>query len=320
MAKGKELKLKPSQTQRLIDLYASSKPRKEVQEILSKEFNCGERTVRALAKKLNINILSSSVPDDKIMVYDIETSRITANLWWTGKQYVDYKKVTSEPKIISISWKWLGENKVHALTWDSEHCDKKMLEKFLPEYNKSLMVIGQNNNSFDNKWIATRAAKHKLHVNQYVKSFDIYRMAKSKFRLISYSMDYMAMFFGLTPKQSHEGIKMWEMVENGTKKEQKEYLKKMVDYNKGDIVTTEELYLTLQPYFKNVTNVGTKKGLPKWACPITGSLNVKLQNTIFTAMGTIQRVLYCEDSGHQYKVSNKTYQDYLQRAMTKHYE
>jgi len=97
MAKGKELKLKPSQTQRLIDLYASSKPRKEVQEILSKEFNCGERTVRALAKKLNINILSSSVPDDKIMVYDIETSRITANLWWTGKQYVDYKKVTSEP-------------------------------------------------------------------------------------------------------------------------------------------------------------------------------------------------------------------------------
>ena len=316
----KNIKLSKSQTQRLIDLYQSSKSKKEVQKILSEEFDCAERTIRDHAKRLNLNQISSNISNDKIMVYDIETSRVTADLWWTGKQYVNYKQISSEPKIISISWKWLGDDKVHALTWDKNHCDKSMLEKFLPEYNKALMVIGQNNNMFDNKWIKTRAAKHRIHVNRFVKSFDIYRMAKSTFRLISYSMDYMAMYFGLTPKQSHEGILMWEMVEKGTAKQQKEYLKKMVDYNVGDIVTTEELYLTLQPYFNNQTNVAVKKGLPKWACPVSGSLNVKLQNTIYSSMGTIQRILYCEESKQQFKVSNKTYQDFLQRASTKYWE
>jgi hypothetical protein len=87
----------------------------------------------------------------------------------------------------------------------------------------------------------------------------------------------------------------------------------MVRYNKGDIVTTEELYLTLRPYFSTPTNKAVSSGLPKWACPVSGSRNVKLLNTLFTEMGTVQRVLYCKDSDHQYKVSNKTFMDFLMR-------
>ncbi len=312
--------LTKAQKQRLIDLYASTMPRKKVQEILSKEFDCTIRHVRKLANDLNVGTKWENTPNDKMLVYDIETSRVKAQLWWTGKQYVNYKQVTSEPKIISISWKWVGEDKIYSATWDKNHCDKKMIEEFLKYYNNASMVIGQNNNQFDNKWIQTRAAKHGLFVDRFVKSLDIYRLAKRQFRLISYSMDYMAQYFGLTPKQEHEGIIMWEMVENGTKEQQKEYLKKMVEYNKGDIVTTEELYLTLRPYFRTFTNKARESGLPRWACPISGSKNVKLQKTIFTEMGTVQRILYCPDSDHQFKVSNKTYQDFLERAMTKHYE
>ena len=195
-----------------------------------------------------------------------------------------------------------------------------MLASFLKEYNRASVVVGQNNNSFDNKWINTRAAYHRLGVDRFVKSFDIYRMAKRYFRLPSFSMAYMAKYFGLTLKQSHEGIHMWDMVEYGTKEEQKEYLQKMVDYNKGDIVTTEELYLTLKPYFASVTNNAVAKGLPKWCCPITGSRDVKLKKTIFTEMGTVQRILYCEESKHQYKVNNKTFMDFLQRNMNANFE
>lgn len=310
----KNLKLNKSQKQRFIDLYSSSKSKQEVQQILAEEIGCTVRTVRNLAKKMNLHSVWQNTPNDKVLVYDIETSRLSADLWWTGKQYVNYKQVTKDPKIISISWKWIGDDKVHSDTWDKNQCDKAMLEKFLQAYNNASFVIGQNNDMFDNKWIKTRAAKHRLMVNRFVKSLDIYKLAKSNFRLISYSMDYMAKFFGLTPKQSHEGIIMWEKVEKGTQKEQKEYLKKMVEYNKGDIVTTEELYLTLRPYFKTVTNKAVESGLPKWACPVSGSKNVKLYKTIFTEMGTVQRILYCEESQHQYKVSNKTYMNYLERG------
>jgi uncharacterized protein YprB with RNaseH-like and TPR domain len=313
-------KLTKKQRKSIIDYYSTSKPRKQVQEELSELLNVSERTVRSYAKALGVNQIHSQVSNDRVMVYDIETSRVEASLWWTGKQYVNYKTLRGEPKIISISWKWVGEDEVHALTWDSKHSDEKMIKKFLKEYNKAYMVIGQNNDRFDNKWIKTRAAKYGFFVNRFIKSFDIYKHAKRHFRLPSYSMDYMSKYFGLTPKQSHEGIIMWEMCEYGTKEEQKEYLDKMVQYNKGDIVTTEELYLTLRPYFSTPTNKAVSNGLPKWCCPVSGSRNVKLLNTLFTEMGTVQRVLYCADSDHQYKVSNKTFMDFLQRNMNANFE
>jgi len=301
--------------QLIIDQYSSNKSRKKIQEELSQFLNVTERTIRRYAKELFLSIKQSNVVDEKIMVYDIETSRTEATVWWTGKQYINHKQLRTEPKIISVAWKWVGEDVVKSLTWDENHCDKKMLEKFLKQYNKASMVIGQNNNSFDNKWINTRAAKHKLRVDRYVKSFDIYRMAKRYFRLPSFSMAYMAKYFGLTLKQSHEGMHMWDMIEYGSKADQKEYLGKMVDYNKGDIVTTEELYMTLKPYFGSVTNNAVKQGLAKWACPVSGSVDVKLLKTIFTEQGTVQRILYCEGSKHQYKVSNKSYMDFLQRKI-----
>jgi uncharacterized protein YprB with RNaseH-like and TPR domain len=301
--------------QLIIDQYSSNKPRKKVQKELSEFLNVTKRTIRNYARELNLSIKASEIVNDRVMVYDIETSRVKADLWWSGKQYVRHEQIRTEAKIISIAWKWVGEDKVHHLTWDKNHCDKKMVQEFLKSYNKASMIIGQNNNSFDNKWINTRAAKHKLFVDRYVKSFDIYRMAKRYFRLPSYSMAYMAKYFGLTLKQSHEGLHMWDMIEYGNKEEQKEYLDKMVDYNKGDIVTTEELYVTLKQYFGSVTNNAIKQGLPKWGCPVSGSLDVKLLKTIFTEQGTVQRILYCEESKHQYKVSNKSYMDFLQRRM-----
>ncbi|MCB0446140.1 MAG: ribonuclease H-like domain-containing protein, partial [Gelidibacter sp.] len=273
-------------------------PKSKAQEILAKEFGVTTRTIRRIAKEMGLNVVYSNVKEDKIMVYDIETSRVNAKVFWTGKQYINHSKLTTEAKIISIAWKWVGADKVHSLTWDKDHCDKKMLTKFLKEYNKASMVIGQNNDNFDNKWINTRAAKHRLHVSRFVKSYDIYKMAKKYFRLPSFSMAYMAKYFGLTLKQSHEGLFMWDMIEDGDDSQQKEYLQKMVNYNIGDIVTTEELYLTLKTYFGTVTNKAVSLGLPKWCCPVSGSDNVKLLKTIFTEQGTVQRILFCEDSRH----------------------
>ena len=312
--------LSKKDAQYIVDLYSSDRQRKDVEKELSEFLDVSERTVRNYAKSLGLTFNQENVENEKIMVYDIETSRVKADVWSTGKQYINHKQLRSNTTIISIAWKWLGADEVYYLTWDKNHCDKEMMTTFLTQYNKASMIIGQNNNSFDNKLINTRAAFHKLHVDRYVKSFDIYRMAKRYFRLPSFSMAYMAQYFGLTLKQSHEGIFMWEMIEYGNEAEQAEYLDKMVEYNKGDIVTTEELYLTLKPYFASVTNKAVQSGLPKWGCPVSGSLNVKLLKTIFTEAGTVQRILYCDESKHQYKVNNKTYMDFLQRSMTKHHE
>ena len=129
-------RLNKKQKQRLVDLYSSSLPKKEVQEILAKEFNCSIRQIRRFARDFGLNVMHKNIVEDKIMVYDIETSRIESKVWQTGKQYINYKQLRGETTIVSISWKWIGEDKVHHLTWDKNHCDEEMVTKFVKEYNR----------------------------------------------------------------------------------------------------------------------------------------------------------------------------------------
>ena len=243
----------------------------------------------------------------RVMIYDIETSRVTAKIWSTGKQYINHKQLKSETTIISISWKWLGEDKIHALTWDKDHCDKEMMTEFLVEYNSADMLIGQNSDNFDNKLINARAMKHRLDVNVHIKSFDILKQTRRLFRLPSYSMDYVTKYLGVTHKQTHEGILMWDMIEEGTPTEQAEYLQKMVDYNVGDIVATEAMYVTLRKYMGHKVHFGVLDGKDKFTSPSDGTDDIFLLKATSTTGGALQYVMQSHTDGVQFKLSNRNY-------------
>jgi len=288
-------------------LYKDKNVSKEkAQGILSGIFNVSERTIRRWANNLGLNMLNDNTKA-KVMVYDIETSRTKAWVWWTGKQYVGHHQLIDEPKVITVSWKWLGESKIHYLTWDKNHCDKKLMKKFLVHYNKADMVIGYNNDRFDNRWINARAMKYNLDVNVNVKSFDIMKEEKRVFRVPSYSMAYMSKYSNVVHKQGHEGLHMWNMIQTGTKAEQKEYLQKMVEYNMGDIAATEELYFRLRRYFKQQLHFGVMAGGEKYTCPECGGTDVSLYKTTFTAAGTMQHIMKCNVDNVQYKISRRDY-------------
>lgn len=297
--------------------YGSSKrtlTRDEIQDMLSDHFDVSKRTIREWANKMGLGLMPSNIVDPtKILIYDIETSRVEAKLFWTGKTYINYKQIRGEPKIISVSYRWLGEEEVHHLTWDTKtHSDEKLMEQFLEVYNEADMVVGYNNHNFDDRWINARAMKYGLFVNVFVKSFDIIKQSKRLFRLLSYSMDYLAAFMGVTLKQSHEGIIMWDKIEDGTPEEQAEYLEKMIEYNIGDIVTTEEIFLKLRKYMGHKINVSTYEGGEKYGCPHCGGLNVELFKVTSTPAGTLQYIMLCKDDDVQYKISQREYNRYLQ--------
>ena len=305
-------KLTETEKDIIIQLYESDKSRDEVQDIISDRYNISKRSVRNWARKLEVGQMSKNITDpSRIMIYDIETCRVRAWVWWTGKGYTNHKSLIDEPKIITISWKWLGEDQIYYVTWDKNHCDKKLMVDFLKEYNKADMVIGYNNDSFDNRWINARAMKHNLDVNIHVKSYDIMKEEKKVFRVPSYSMAYMSKYSSVILKQGHEGIKMWEMIQTGTAEEQAEYLEKMVIYNIGDIAATEELYLRLRKYFGHRTHLGVLKGGERFSSPDTGSLNVELYRRQATPSGTIQIVMIDKDTGVKYKISNRQYMSFL---------
>lgn len=291
-------------------VYKESESRKRAQSKLAMMFNVTERTIRTWVKNIGI-VGDDNISPAKILIYDIETGRVPAMVWWTGKQYVGHQQLMEEPKIITIAYKWLGEDNVYHLTWDKNQSDKDMITKFMKVYNKADMVIGQNNDRFDNRWVNARAMKYDLEVNTLVRSFDIMKETKRLFRLPSYSMSYITKFLGVEIKLQHEGVVMWDKIQFGTKEEQVEYLQKMVDYNRQDIVATEDMYLSLRKYMGNKVHFGVLNGEPKFTCPNCGSYNVKLHSTQVTPAGTVQRVMVCKEDGVKYKITNKTYMEYL---------
>jgi hypothetical protein len=250
----------------------------------------------------------------KVLIYDIETSLVEFNGWWTGKQYVGHDQLMSEPRIITISYKWLNSDKVHVLTWDKKQCDKKLMKEFLEIYNSADMVIGQNNDRFDNRFINARAMKYNLDVNTYIKSFDIMKQTKNLFRLPSYSMAYITKFLGIAGKLQHTGISMWRTIQYGTHEESAKALQLMSDYNAQDVLATEEMYLKLRKYMGNITHLGVLSGESKISCPNCGGDDISLYKTNVTSSGAIQRIMICNTDKVKFKISNR---DFLKLSISK---
>ena len=295
--------------------YKTSSSRKEAQSSLAKEFNVTKRTIRRWAKELEIGKPKERVDNPaKILIYDIETPRLRAELWWSGKQFVNGNDVIDEPKILSISWKWYGDDTIHAAHWDLDtQDDRMMMEEFMEHYNEADIIVGINNNRFDNRWVNLRAMKHNIPINTFARSVDIQMQCKRLFRMPSYSLKYSCEFFDVPYKKlEHEGIVMWRKIQYGTPEERMEYMRKMIEYNVGDILATEALFMRLLPVLNLQSHLGVVYGNEPYSCPLCGETeNINLFRSTVTAAGTVQHIMQCGSDNHRYKISNRNYLNWL---------
>lgn len=246
----------------------------------------------------------------KILIYDIEITKTPFELWWSGEQFVNGNNSIRDSRIISISYKWLYSDLVHNITWKNKS-DKDLMKEFLAVYNEADMVIGINNNKFDNKFINARSAKYNLDVNLHIKSLDVQKEVRRLFRLPSYSMKYLGKYFDLPQQKMKVHLEdLWEDIMYGTKKQAKKAMKKVVKYNNIDVLTTEQLYLRLLKYLKHPIHIGVFEGESKISCPICGGNHIEHYKTTITTAGTVQRIMKCKEDSHLYKVSNSEYLRY----------
>ena len=279
-------------------------------KLLEKDYCVGKkhRTIRkAVSELINNKVVKSTA---KVLIYDIETPRVKADLWWSGKQYVHGTQINGIPNIITIAWKWLGEKKVHSMEWDKNQSDEELIKAFAKEYNKADMVIGFNNNRFDNKWLNTRAVYYNININTHVKSLDLMKQAKNILRVPSYSMNAIAKMMGVTTKLQHSGLSMWEAIQYGSKADAKEAMKMMLEYNEQDINVTEAVYLRLRRYIKHPIHVGRLIGEDKYSCGSCGSTDLKLYKETFTQVGTKQYLMECNCCQSVSRISETMYNKY----------
>ena len=112
------------------------------------------------------------------------------------------------------------------------------------------------------------------------------------------------------------GGKSLEMEWASEMEEKLEYIQKMLDYNIGDIVTTEEIFLKLRKYLGTEINMNMLQGgTDKWRCPWTGSEEVQLDRVTSTKAGTMQYIMRGEEG--QYKISQRDYNKFMEYKLDK---
>lgn len=215
----------------------------------------------------------------KVLYIDIETSPNLATVWRAGyDQNVSSESICLERQVISIQYKVSGKNKVEVLTWTmpsseeiknivkfvkgcksipsynkkaaefnllaAAHSDKDILEKFSDILNSYPVVVAQNGDAFDIKWLKGRLLYHGLSPVSNLISVDTLKLSRKNFNLNSHSLDYKSKYLfgeGKIPTK----YDMWLKVMAGDGKVLKELC---FEYGSKDVVLLEKLFERMLPH------------------------------------------------------------------------
>lgn len=278
---------------------------------LAKKFNCQPEKIREAKKEIAKDPINKGF---KRLFFDLETS---PNIGWfwraTWKTAIRPNQIREERRVICVSYKWEGEDKVHNITWDADKSDESLLRQFALIMAEADEVIAHNGDRFDIPWLRTRCLYFGIPFPTYVKSLDTLKKVRSMFNFQSNRLDYIAKFLGYEGK-INIGTNVWEDVVFTPSKypEYKEAMNEMLEYCDYDVVLLEDVYLKLQSYIKPNTHVGVHQGKSKHSCPHCGTEEVTYVKAQVTAAGGIKRVMHCEKHG-DFTISNSAYKKFLDK-------
>lgn len=212
----------------------------------------------------------------RILFYDIETAQnLVAVFGLANNDWIDPSNIIRERYVISVAWKWSDESQVHSVSvldnpklYKSDPFnDLHVITTFHKVMTEADVLVGHNSDSFDKRWLDTRALVHGLDPLPPIPSLDTYKVAKSKFYLNSNKLDYIGKLLKVGQKK-HTTTGLWMRVLQGDQKAVQE----MVDYNKQDVILLEKVFLKLRPYMNNHIN---RELFGKIGCPRCGSTKIQ---------------------------------------------
>ena len=165
-----------------------------------------------------------------------------------------------------------------------KYSDKSLVEFIWKLVNEADICIAHNGNAFDLKMITWRFVHYRLAPPAPYKKIDTKCLYKTYMNEDSNSLKDICLKHDLPHKLETGGEKLWELCEQWNKAA----IKKMAEYNNGDVVSLEAAYKLILPYITNHPNVG----LINWdkvACPNCGSLDVQRRWFNFTRTSKSQR-------------------------------
>ncbi len=239
--------------------------------------------------------------------YDIEVSHNLVLAFRAGyEQTINPESIILERKIICICYRFEGEKKVHALTWDDNQDDKQMLKDFMLVADSADELVAHHGDKYDAPFFRTRCLIQGLQPIPPWKTCDTCAWAKRAYLFNSNKLDYISKVLGFKGKIKTD-YELWRdiLLHNCPIA-----LAKMVKYCKMDVVMLENVYHKLKFCTKPKSHAGVLSGGEKWSSPRTGSTNVIKSKTRVSSAGTVTHQMKDLTDGSYYAISDSAFRAY----------
>lgn len=230
------------------------------------------------------------------LVIDIETYP-AEGCFYNRLYEVNIVKVYRPEFLLSFAYQRPGEKTRALCLADMPGYKKDKLNDFLlvkeawKLFNEADVIIGQNSDAFDIKWLNTRFLMHHLPPPKPYKTLDTLKISRKFFKHLSNKLDYVAGVLGHGHKTEHEGFPLWEKCKAGDFKA----WKRLKVYNKNDVDLTAEVLQDYLPWINQKKIV-----YDKTACKECQSVNTQKRGYEMSREGKF-RVIKCTDCGHKFK-------------------
>lgn len=243
----------------------------------------------------------------RILLLDIETAPILADVWKIWQNDVALNQIKKDWNIIAWCAKWLDEDKLFyedLRNAKDMSDDKKLLKNIWKLMDEADVVITQNGDQFDIKKLNARFIINGYEPYSSFKSVDTKKVAKKKFGFTSNRLEYLTYTLDTKHKKlkhnKFPGHTMWTECLKGNK----EAWKEMEKYNKHDVLGLQEVYLKMRPW-DNSINFNVYRDTKDVRCSC-GSTNFRMNGFCYTSVGKYQRYR-CSDCGAEVRGRNNLF-------------
>lgn len=232
-----------------------------------------------------------SVLAPKTFLIDIETS---PGLGWSwGRHETDILRVKRDWELLSFAWKELGKPSVrcYARPDFKDKTDKELTRAAWGILDSADVVIGHNLDRFDHRKLRAKFVEHRLPPPRPYRTVDTLKIARRHFAFSSNKLNDLATTLDLGAKLRTGGIELWFDCMAGDAKA----WRRMIAYNKQDVVLLERVYERLKAWHTNHPNMPLHSGAA--GCPVCSSINVNRRGYVVSKVAKSPR-WQCMDCGH----------------------
>jgi predicted RNA-binding Zn-ribbon protein involved in translation (DUF1610 family)/DNA polymerase elongation subunit (family B) len=232
----------------------------------------------------------------KILTFDIETSPHLSFHFNRWQENIPQNNTVDESSISCWAAKWYGEDEMMFMSKWGDGFEEMMagIHGLLEEADA---VIGFNSDKFDIKRVNAEFLRLGWPAPSPYGKIDLCKQAKKHFAFSSNRLKDLLSELGLTPKLSTGGgMELWIDVYFGKKAAQK----RMEEYNKQDVLSTEELYDYMLGWINPHPNWGLYVDDDDPTCPNCGSDDIKKHKIRRTKVRKYQQ-WQCQNCGSYHR-------------------